>query len=73
MTCCPPPKLLAQANDLNDLPSAAAAAPIEEKTELQQPGSAENGPALPPPGETIMRLHRAVLEELAPLKPCEHG
>jgi hypothetical protein len=60
----PAAKLLAQANDLNDLPSAAAAAPIEEKTELQQPGSAENGPALPPPGETIMRLHRAVLEEL---------
>jgi hypothetical protein len=60
----PAAKLLAQANDLNDLPSAAAAARIEEKTELQQPGSAENGPALPPPGETIMRLHRAVLEEL---------
>lgn len=60
----PAAKLLAQANGLNDLPSAAAAAPIEKKTELQQPGSAENGPALPPPGETIIRLHRAVLEEL---------
>ena len=60
----PAAKLLAQANDLNDPASAAAAAPIEENTECQQPGSAENGPALPPPGDTIMRLHRAVLEEL---------
>jgi hypothetical protein len=60
----PAAKLLARANDLNGLPSAAGAAPIEEKTELQQHGSAENGPALPPPGDTIMRLHRAVLEEL---------
>lgn len=60
----PAAKLLAQANGLNDLPSAAAAAPIEKKTELQQPGSPLNGPALPPPSETIMRLHRAVLEEL---------
>jgi hypothetical protein len=60
----PAAKLLAQANDLNDPPSAAAAAPIEENTELQRPGSAENGPALPVPGDTIMRLHRAVLEEL---------
>lgn len=34
------------------------------KTGLQQPGSAEGQPALPPPAETIMRLHRAVLEEL---------
>jgi hypothetical protein len=59
----PAAKLLAQANDLNDPPSAAAA-PIEENTELQRPGSAENGPALPVPGDTIMRLHRAVLEEL---------
>jgi hypothetical protein len=60
----PAAKLLAQASDLSDAPSAAAAAPIEENTELQQPGSAENAPALPPPGDTIMRLHRAVLEEL---------
>src|SRR6185312_12640243 len=60
----PAAKLLAQAKDLNDPPSAAAAAPIEENTELQQPGSAEDGPALPAPGDTILRLHRAVLEEL---------
>jgi hypothetical protein len=60
----PAAKLLAQADDLNDPPSATAAAPIEEKTELQQPGSAESGPALPPPGEPIMRLYRAVLKEL---------
>ena len=60
----PAAKLLAQANDLSDPPSAPAGAPIEENTELQRPGSAENGPALPPPGDTIMRLHRAVLEEL---------
>lgn len=33
-------------------------------TGLQQPSPAENQPALPPPAETIMRLHRAVLEEL---------
>ena len=62
VTCYP--KLLAQANNLNDPPSAAAAAPTEKNTELQQPRSAENAPALPPPGDTIMRLHRAVLEEL---------
>jgi hypothetical protein len=60
----PAAKLLAQANNLNDPPSAAAAAPTEKNTELQQPRSAENAPALPPPGDTIMRLHRAVLEEL---------
>jgi hypothetical protein len=60
----PAAKLLAEANDLNDPPSAAAAAPIEENTELQQARSTENGPALPPPADTIMRLHRAVLEEL---------
>ena len=70
----PAAKLLAQADDLKDLgtqddaPSAPAVTLSEEKPELQHPGLnhvAENRPALPPPGDTIIRLHRAVLEELS--------
>jgi hypothetical protein len=69
----PAAKLLAQADDLkslgtwNGVPSPSAATLIEEKAEPQQRSSshvAGNEPALPPPGDTIMRLHRAVLEEL---------
>jgi len=70
----PAAKLLAQADDLKDLgtqddaPSAPAVTLSEEKPELQHLGLnhvAENRPALPPPGDTIIRLHRAVLEELS--------
>jgi len=70
----PAAKLLAQADDLkgletqDDAPSASAVTLSEEKPELQHPSPnhvAENRPALPPPGDTIIRLHRAVLEELS--------
>ena len=72
----PAAKLLAQADDLrnvglgaqNDVPSAPAATPVEGKAELQPSNSADvasGAPALPPLGETIARLHRAILEELA--------